>query len=462
MSLEGSAFARAIGDPELLALAEQSAGIGVWDLDVATGMVSGTAQFFRIYGLPETSGQVHISVTRGARHPEDRHKVEDGYRRTVADGGDVYETEYRIIHPDGQVRWIFGRGRVVRGADGTPVRYSGVDIDVTERRQAEERLRESEERFSKAFHSAAHPMSIATVAEQRYLDINDASVAVVGLARDQVIGRTAKELGLYVDDSHLEKVRELLERDGRFTDFETQLRCANGVRTFLLSGARLDLGGQPCLLASAIDITERKQAEEHVRLLMHEVNHRANNLLAVVQAIARQTASDGDPESYVEHLSQRITALAASNSLLVSGKWQGADMAALVRSQLQLFGSLIGTRVLIGGPLLRLKPSAAQAVGMALHELATNAGKYGALSGSKGRVHIDWQISGPGDNRVFAVEWREEGGPSVKPPQRTGFGQMVMVRMIEEALGGKARLDLDQSGVRWTLACPATLALDSA
>jgi PAS domain S-box-containing protein len=135
---------------ELLSLAEQSAGIGVWDIDMRTGTTRGTEQFFRIMGLQPTAEPISMERIRAIRHPDDRAKVVDGFRRALDSGQDSYEVEYRIIHPDGAVRWIFGRGRVVRDAAGTPIRYSGVDIDITERKKTEAALaelnRELEER----------------------------------------------------------------------------------------------------------------------------------------------------------------------------------------------------------------------------------------------------------------------------------------------------------------------------
>src|SRR6185503_3540612 len=127
---------------ELLTLAEQSAEIGIWDRDITTNMMRGTPTFFRIMGLPHTPEPVHMDRIRAVRHPEDASRVVDGFLGTMARGIDTYESEYRIIRPtDGQVRWIFGRGRLIRDGAGKAVRYCGVDIDITERKQAEEHVR---------------------------------------------------------------------------------------------------------------------------------------------------------------------------------------------------------------------------------------------------------------------------------------------------------------------------------
>jgi len=146
-SLAGSAgeafIDRLAGDAfgyEALSLAEQAAGIGVWSIDLSTGMVRATPQFFRTMGLEPTADRVPIAAIRALRHPDDRDRVVDGFRHALDGGIDSYEMEYRIIRPDGQVRWIFGRGRVVRGPDGRPERYNGIDLDITERKAAEAAL----------------------------------------------------------------------------------------------------------------------------------------------------------------------------------------------------------------------------------------------------------------------------------------------------------------------------------
>ena len=123
----------------ILSLAERSAEIGVWDVDLATGMVRGTPQFFRLFGLEPADDPVPIEAMRAVRHPDDAKRVIQGFKEAVESGTDYYEMEYRIVRPDGETRWIFGRGRVVRDPSGQPVRYSGVDIDVTDRKRMEER-----------------------------------------------------------------------------------------------------------------------------------------------------------------------------------------------------------------------------------------------------------------------------------------------------------------------------------
>jgi len=445
---------------DLLALAEQSAGIGIWDRDLATDLVRATPTFFRLMGLEPSAVPVHADVIRAVRHPDDAPQVIDGFQRSLAQGIDVYDSEYRIIRPsDGELRWIFGRGRVVRDASGKPLRYSGVDIDITDRKRIEGELRESEERFSKAFNAAAHPMSITTLKDGLCVDINAAGLRASGLTREQVIGRTVRDLGFYNDPENQRIVREKLEAQGHFTDLETVLRGSRGSRTYLLSGALVELRGEQCLMTSAVDITERKRAEEEIRLLMNEVNHRANNLLAVIQAIARQTVDSGDPRSYAERLSQRIQGIAASNNLLVSGNWSGVGLARLVESQVAHFADA-GRRLIVEGPPVRLLPSATQAVGMALHELATNSVKYGALSTDGGRVRIAWSLTGDGEARDFSMGWSEHGGPPVVPPRRNGFGQTVVERMVSGTLGGTAKLEFVPSGVVWTFACPARQALE--
>jgi PAS domain S-box-containing protein len=218
------------------------------------------------------------------------------------------------------------------------------------------------------------------------------------------------------------------------------------------------------IVGTVADITAGKEMEEerHARaekehLLMREMNHRAKNLLSVVDAIAHQTATRS-PEDFATRFSERIQSLSANQDLLLRTEWKGVEISGLVHAQLAHFADLIGTRIAADGPRLRLKASSAQAVGLALHELATNAGKYGALSCDAGRVDIRWDA----DDGTFSMSWTESGGPPVTPPERHGFGSIVMGIMAERSVGGAVALDYAPAGVRWRLTCPAANALEPA
>jgi PAS domain S-box-containing protein len=207
---------------------------------------------------------------------------------------------------------------------------------------------------------------------------------------------------------------------------------------------------------TAQDVTERKEREEKENLLMREINHRAKNMLSVVDAIAHQTATR-NPEDFVERFSERIQALSANQDLLVRNEWNGVEVEDLVRAQLALFADLIGSRIRVDGPKLRFKAASAQAIGLALHELATNAGKYGALSTDKGRVYVSWGTV----DHTFTMSWIEREGPPVSAPTRRGFGTIVMEAMAERSVDGAVDLDYAPSGLTWRLTCPAASALES-
>jgi PAS domain S-box-containing protein len=205
------------------------------------------------------------------------------------------------------------------------------------------------------------------------------------------------------------------------------------------------------------DITDRKRHEEHLNLLMHEVNHRAKNMLSVVQAISHQTAAKS-PGDFLARFTERLQALSANQDLLVRNEWGGVGIADLVRAQLAAFSDVMGSRIEVHGPKLRFNSAAAQAVGLALHELATNASKYGALSTKTGSVAVRWRL----DGSIFTMSWAERDGPPVSAPTQRGFGSTVVSSMVKRSVQGDVRLDYAPSGVIWTLTCPSANALEAA
>jgi two-component sensor histidine kinase/CheY-like chemotaxis protein len=200
-----------------------------------------------------------------------------------------------------------------------------------------------------------------------------------------------------------------------------------------------------------LDRTEaHKKAEQQVRFLMNEVNHRSKNMLSVVMAIAQQTAASS-PKEFVTVFSNRLQALAVNHDLLIKSQWRSIEISDLIRGQLAHFGDLVGTRVSLEGPPLRLSSAAAQSIGMVVHELSTNAAKHGALLEDEGWIGIDWHVE---DGTGFSISWTENGGPPVVAPTHRGFGTTVVTKMVERGLNGKTRLDYTPSGLAWRLDCP--------
>jgi PAS domain S-box-containing protein len=203
---------------------------------------------------------------------------------------------------------------------------------------------------------------------------------------------------------------------------------------------------------SCTDISERKKAEEHTRLIMAELSHRAKNLLTVITAMAasapRTKTSD---TSFEDEFSERLRGLARSHDLLVQSEWRGARLHRLIMDQLRPFIGVAEKRISIVGPDPRLRPDATQCLGLAFHELATNATKYGALAGANGVVSIDIDLDG--DDHVLT--WTERGGEEVRLPVHEGFGTVVIQDMISETFGTQIRLSFDPEGLVWSARLPA-------
>jgi PAS domain S-box-containing protein len=196
-----------------------------------------------------------------------------------------------------------------------------------------------------------------------------------------------------------------------------------------------------------IDNTERKEADERQVLLAREVDHRARNALAVIQSIIRLTRAKSVDE-YVQAIEGRIKALARAHTLLSDSRWRGADLGTLVGEELAPYRA--GDKVQCGGPDISLQPATAQGLALALHELATNAAKHGALSSSSGKVSLEWGL----DSDALILRWIENGGPAVAVPSSRSFGLKVIVASIEQQLGGKAAFEWNAGGLRCVFAIP--------
>jgi PAS domain S-box-containing protein len=201
------------------------------------------------------------------------------------------------------------------------------------------------------------------------------------------------------------------------------------------------------VVGTAIDITKRKEAEERQVLLAREVDHRARNALAVIQSIIRLTRAKS-VEDYVAAIEGRIKALARAHTLLSDSRWHGADLATLVAEEVAPYRA--GDRIKFGGPDISLQPATAQGLALALHELATNAAKYGALSSPGGKITLDWRLQ----SDALTLNWVENGGPAIAQPSSRSFGLKVIVASIEQQLGGKAAFDWNPAGLRCEFSIP--------
>jgi PAS domain S-box-containing protein len=217
-----------------------------------------------------------------------------------------------------------------------------------------------------------------------------------------------------------------------------------------------DSGGKKGrVFATLFETTDERKNEQQIRFLMREVNHRSKNLLSVILAVGRHTMRTTDPSVFMSKFSERINALSSSHDLLVKGEWRGVSLTSLVESQLDHFRDIIGYRIHITGLPLVLNAAAAQGIGMALHELSTNAAKYGSLSNETGTVSVEWNVTGT-EHPQLNMSWIERGGPDIKkqPASKSGFGSIVTGRMLESVTQGKTDSKLADDGYQWSLQTP--------
>lgn len=400
--------------------------------------------------------------------PEDR----AAYARLVADliaGGDAGGTEVRVARPDGEPASAYSSLAAIRDHLGRVDSVVHVMVDTTELRRQETELRASHQRLELALDIGGIGTWDLDVGSNVSL-FDDRARRIYGFTADDLI--CPERVFARIDPADRPAAQRAFAAahdpagDGDYrAEYRVRRPGESVPRWISARGRAFFADGRPVrMIGLAADITARRLAEEQVRLLSREVNHRAKNLLAVVQTVARQTAGRDDPAVFAERFSDRIAGLAAGQDLLVRSDWQGVCVRDLVQAQLAHFRDLVGGRIGLAGPTTVLNAQAAQTIGMALHELATNAGKYGALATGDGRVDIDWTVEDgavAGDQRspVFMMRWTEQGGPPVREPARRGFGHVLMVDVVRHALDAEVDLQLTGHRVVWAVTCPAATAL---
>jgi PAS domain S-box-containing protein len=287
---------------------------------------------------------------------------------------------------------------------------------------------------------------------------NAGAERMFGYTAEEMIGKPVSLLIPPERDNEERQILSKIRRGERISHYET-VRQHKGEERIDISLTVSPIHGADGTVVGASkiarDISERKRLEEARRALSLEINHRSKNLLAVVEAIIRQTASHSPPQDFIRRISQRLRALAANQDLLVSGSWRGAEIGELVHAHLDHIDGFVGSRVSLEGDKLVVTPTAAQALGMAFHELATNALKHGALSGELGHVVVEWRVEAVAEEPELFVSWRESGGPAVVAPQSAGFGTTIIERVAGQSLGGAVVMTYAPTGLTWELRAPA-------
>ena len=312
-------------------------------------------------------------------------------------------------------------------------------------------------RFAR-YETALRGSQVTVYTQDRDLRYTSISNPMLGRAIEDILGRTDAEVLSPEAGAAMTAVKRAVLASGEAKRAEVPLEDAPGIRwhDLHIEPLRNEAGDVVGLTCASVDVTERKEGEAHLRLLLRELTHRSKNLLAVIQAMARQTARHtGSVETFLTQFGARLQALAASHDLLIRESWYGASLGELVRSQLGVYLDGQAAQVSIEGPAIAIKPEAAQNLGLALHELAVNAAKYGALSVPVGRVVITWNRLENVDGSAVELDWREKLGPKVKARRRKGFGSMVIERNLARALDATVELEFDPDGLHCHIVIPA-------
>jgi PAS domain S-box-containing protein len=432
-------------------------------LDIRMPGVTGIELAHMIKKRKKTSQIPIIFLT--AFYNEDQHVLE-GY------GAGAVDYLHKPVNPDILRSKVAVFVELYRMQQEIKVSNQALLEEVTERRQAQNQLRELNNTLEQRVMERT--LALRTSAALLQAATDNASVGLATLNRDfrytfanpaycrifatppDIADRRLEQL---LEPGDVERVaphlRRALAGERNSSELSHPTNREDGLKHYsvICEPERDGDGHISGAVMIVMDITDRKRSEEHIRLLLREVNHRSRNMLSVVSAVARQTKASNQ-EEFVDRFSDRVQALAATHDLLVRSEWQSIPISQLLRSQLAHFGELFGRRILFDGPPLELSPAGAQCLGMVSHELATNAAKHGALSTTDGSVEITWRIEKSGTHECFMISWVERGGPAVVASSSPGYGSTVIKSMAELTLDGEVQLAFAPAGLSWRLTCP--------
>jgi PAS domain S-box-containing protein len=423
-----------------LQVAIEAGRMGVWDYDLVEDRLNASAELYRLLGFDGDAAPSFEAVAAGYE-PGARERLFAVGREALAAGERRFQAELQYRRPDGEILWLLLRGeiQILPGAD--PRQVIGVLVDITDRKHAEDSLAAAMRHTDEILESIGDAF-YALDGNLRFTYVNGRAAALWRKDAHDLIGRAFADVFPDAIGSAQWNTLEEVRRTREPRRFEA---------VSPITHTWLDVSVYPATQQGVSvyfrDISERKKAEAQTRLLVNELNHRVKNTLAVVQSIAAQTFREESGEEAEKSFTGRLVALAKAHDVLTREHWEGASVKEIVGRVVSSV-SCPTERCRLTGDDVRLPPSLALAVSMAVHELATNAIKYGALSNEAGRVDIEWRVEPNGRGRHLRLEWRERNGPPVTAPTRKGFGTRLLERALAHEEGGRADLVYAPDGVR--------------
>lgn len=422
-----------------LRVALKAADIGIWEWNLETGEMDYTARAREIFGLGD--GPVTVERVRAVTHPQDLPRTSAIARRAINASRPIKEPyKFRILREnDGELRWALAHGEAIfADREGKPqaVRYIGTIQDITDQVNADEALARSEARLRLAIEAAG--MAVweydgATDALTTSPELNRLFGFPEDAAPDIDAFRARYAPG--ERDKVQQATRAAIERGSNYVQVEFQTVLPDGSPRWRLLRAQVDLdlqGRFKRVIGVVMDIDEQKRGEERQKLLLRELNHRVKNTLGIAQSLASQTFRNFDAhDEALATFRNRLSALAKANDVLIDEEWSTFNLHALVREIIEPFRDRDEDPFVIDGGRQMLPPHLTVPLAMALHELCTNAAKYGALSQPGGSVSVTWRQQADG----IAFAWHETGGPPVAEPTRRGFGTTLLSERLSPQLG---------------------------
>ncbi|WP_296452380.1 sensor histidine kinase [Phenylobacterium sp.] len=439
--------------PSSVFTAIRHAPIGIALFDRGMRYLAASGRFLTDQGLPADTplvGRLHYDV-----FPAVPQRWRDLHAQVLKDGKERNHPADPFPQPDGSimwVRWSLAPWRSDAGEIGGLVLYTEV---VTEEVEARMSLEAAEARYRAIFDQVA--VGAARVSpDGRFLEVNDRFCEICGYTRAEITQLTFHQI-THPDDLDTDVAQAEALLDGRITTYSLEKRYLRKGGGVVWIGLTVSLvrtpTGEPDYFVSIIeDISARKQAEREqqryqgqLRLLINELNHRVKNTLATVQSMASQTLRhEPDPERAYGKFEARLLGLSEVHELLTRERWHGAALKGVAERALRPFVPVASVQVRVEGPEVWLQPAAALTMALVLHELATNAVKYGALSVERGRIDVTWAFDAA--SRELSLTWAESQGPPVSPPTRRGFGSRLIERGLRSELRGSATMRYETSG----------------